>query len=198
MNYTLLDELWDDYPSTQQPSKRKSKTKKKKSVKLPEAPSCELYNNRNLPVDTPYAQQQGAPPAKTPPQPNSTINHYKTIHLQDGDQYMISDDEYLLYAADNISKPVVVASEDEGDDTVPAPPPVSGGPSIADLSKIHSELDRLKDMIVDLREHVHNTNEQHGTETLDYVMFFVAGVMMIFIMEQFLQIGIHMQTKNLP
>jgi hypothetical protein len=121
MNYAHLDELWDDYPpsgKTVTSSRKKSGSKKKcgrkdnKAAGVPEEPLCDLYSQRELPMEPPYYQQMAVYDNNAGPRPNARDLGFQHVMVTAEDSTYDTyssyndDDMYLMSAADKIQNPI--------------------------------------------------------------------------------------------
>lgn len=128
MNYSLLEELWDDYkPTSNSPAQtstvsvssgkkdKKSKRAGKRNanaIALPEDPLCQLYAKRNLSLDKPFAEDRCNDNTvyhrSLDPSPYMNDMLYKNVNITAEDSvYNLSgvfaddDDMYLMNAVRN-------------------------------------------------------------------------------------------------
>lgn len=63
------------------------------------------------------------------------------------------------------------------------------------VNTMSNELKAMQNMMIDLSDQL-KRSESNKTEYLDFAVFVIGGIMLIFIMEQFLQIGVNINIKK--
>lgn len=165
-NYSSLDEVWGDVPSkSTTSSKRRDKKDKRDKIEQPKVvdPICELYEMGNY---RGYNE-------------NDIINYANEYH----DKYL--EKEYNKNYSDNfvhqqpsMSKTYTDEDEYEYEHTKPVLP--------------KNETYRKKKIVHDEQETSDN-NAHNEFAFIDLLLYIISGIILIFVMEQFVKIGLLLQ-----
>ena len=167
-------------------------------------PLCDLYSRRSAKSRPPYmTQQDKMTKSSDEPYPHVKDTYFKDVDDNGEDEldgvdtfvatYKGDDDDFFVHAANRISGPSSFDSEKVmAEDVVTSSETIDSSQRILKLQK---EVREMKGLMQDMRKLLEKEVEIES-QYLDFAAFVIGGIMLIFIMEQFLQIGINLNVKQ--
>lgn len=213
VSFSTLEDAWGNNFSTNDKVKNDNIKRKKNKD-----PLCELYGKRYSKVSKSYSdmgnddfsnnfasynKNSTSRSMKNPKTGNNTRQEYYPIELDEYSSFAsvkaienIDDDEYLDNALDKLSNnnddqnellshSVTVPNEDDDCSDNENPVPVAPVAPVVHIKEEHTNKNKTDNHIV---------SDDNEINYLDFGLYVTSGILLIFMMEQFIQLGLKMKS----